>query len=143
MKTHTNQNDQLKGLPVQSSKSVVGTGNPGTSSSSDTRPRIDMAKRDANRQLGTQNLLGLLQSQAPRFYELAQVVGKWIWIEFPDKQPPQITSQLAQFGFHWNSKRQVWQHPCGVPMTEASPDDPRQKYGTFFPSDEYGPHVPA
>ena len=133
MKTHTNSDTQLKGLPVQSSKSVVGTGNSSTSSSrtTDTRPRIDMAKRTANRQLATRDLLALLRSEAPSLYEIAQVVGKWVWVQFADRQPPEITSQLAQLGFHWNNKRQVWQHPCGV-LTEGSPDDPREKYGTLF-----------
>ena len=140
MKTNNTQTRKISELRVQSSNHQ---GNlPGTDQT-ENRPRIDFAQREANRELPTQTLLALLQTEAPRFYELAQIVGKWIWIEFPDKQPPQITSQLAQFGFHWNSKRQVWQHPCGVPMTEGSPDDPRQKYGTFFPSDEYGPHAPA
>ena len=135
MKTHTNQNEELKGLPVQSSKSVVGAGASGSSHSSDTRPRIDLAKRDTNRQLGTQALLVLLRTQAPALYDVAQIVGKWVWVQFSEKQPPEITSQLAQLGFHWNNKRQCWQHPCGVPMTEASPDDPRAKYGSLFAAD--------
>ena len=87
----------------------------------DTRPRIDMARRQANRQLATDQLLDLLRSEAPRFYELAEVVGKWVWVQFPDKQPATITSQLAEFGFHWNNKRQVWQHPCGPVTVEGSP----------------------
>jgi hypothetical protein len=24
-----------------------------------------------------------------------------------------VTAELAQLGFHWNRRRQVWQHPCG------------------------------
>ena len=135
MKTHTNQNEQLKGLPVQSSKSVVGAGAPGTSrSSNDTRPRIDMAQRQTNRQLGTQALLALLRTQAPNLYDISQIVGKWVWVQFADKQAPEVTSVLAQLGFHWNNKRQLWQHPCGI-MTEGSPDDPREKYGSLFPAD--------
>ena len=135
MKTHTNPDSELKGLPVQSSKSAVGTGTSRTSSSTDTRPRMDMAQRQTNRQLGTQALLALLRSQAPALYDVAQIVGKWVWVQFADKQPPEITSQLAQLGFHWNNKRQCWQHPCSVPMTEASPDDPRAKYGSPFAAD--------
>ena len=46
----------------------------------------------------------------------------------------QITAALSQFGFHWNGKRQVWQHPCG-PASEGSPDDPRAKYGTIHAAD--------
>ena len=134
MKTHTNSDTQLKGLPGQSSKSVVGTGTSRTNTRADARPRIDMAKRTANRQLATRELLALLRSEAPSLYEIAQVVGKWVWVQFADKQPPEVTSVLAQLGFHWNNKRQVWQHPCGV-LTEGSPDDPREKYGTLFAAD--------
>ena len=39
------------------------------------------------------------------------------------------TARLAEFGFHWNNKRQCWQHPCGPVTVEASPEDPRAKYG--------------
>jgi hypothetical protein len=46
----------------------------------------------------------MLQKQGPRFWELAQVVGQWVWMQFEDKQPPQITA-LSQLGFHWNPKR--------------------------------------
>ena len=95
---------------------------------------IDFARRWANRQLGTQALLSLLRTEAPRFYPLAEVVGKWVWIQFADKQPPEVTRALAQLGFHWNNKRQLWQHPCG-PVTTASPDDPRSKYGSFHAAD--------
>ena len=135
MKTHTNSDTQLKGLPGQSSKSVVGTETSRTSSSrTDARPRIDMAKRTANRQLATRDLLALLRSEAPSLYEVAQVVGKWDWVQFSEKQPLEVTSVLAQLGLHWNNKRQVWQHPCGV-LTEGSPDAPREKYGTLFAAD--------
>ncbi len=98
------------------------------------RPQIDFARRDANRQLGTQAVLSLLRTEAPQFYARAEIVGKWLWIQFPDKQPREVTSALAQLGFHWNNKRQVWQHPCGH-LTEGSPDDPRAKYGTHHAAD--------
>jgi len=99
------------------------------------RPRIDFARRQANRELPTEQLLSLLRAKAPRFFGLAEVVGKWVWIQFPDRQPPTITAQLAEFGFHWNNKRQVWQHPCGPIETEASPADPRAKYGARHAAD--------
>lgn len=134
MKTHNHSDTQLKGLPVQSSKSVGETPASGNTRT-DTRPRIDLAKRQANRQLGTEQLLALLRTEAPRFYELAEVVGKWVWIQFTEKQPSTITAQLAEFGFHWNNKRQVWQHPCGPVTVEGSPDDPRAKYGSRHPAD--------
>ena len=106
---------------------------------SGTAPRpilggIDFAQRQQNRQLPTDQLIALLRSEAPRFFELAEVVGQWVWIQFTDKQPRDITRQLAQFGFHWNNQRQTWQHPCGH-LTQGSPDDPRAKYGSQFAAD--------
>ena len=137
MKTHNNPDQQTKGLPVQSSKFVP---EPKASETNNTQtkpvaPSIDFAKRRANRQLATRELLALLRTEAPRFYDIAQVVGKWVWIQFTDKQPPQVTAILAEFGFHWNNKRQVWQHPCGHETTEASPEDPRAKYATYYAAD--------
>ena len=55
-------------------------------------------------------------------------------MQFREKQPPQVTSVLAELGFHWNNKRQAWQHPCGVVMPGAE-NDPHQKYPTCFPAD--------
>jgi hypothetical protein len=93
------------------------------------RPVIDWNLRNRNRSLPTADLLALLRTQAPDLFAIAQVVGKWVWVQFPDKQAPEVTSVLAQLGFHWNNKRQCWQHPCGPVTVDASPDDPRAKYG--------------
>jgi hypothetical protein len=138
MKTKTNITNtrksvtQTEGLGSESDKQFL----PSDSKTPNTdRPRIDYAKRQTNRQLTTRDLLALLRTQAPDFYNLAQVVGKWVWIQFTDKQPPTITAQLAEFGFHWNNKRQCWQHPCGPVTVDASPDDPRAKYGATFAAD--------
>jgi hypothetical protein len=130
MKTkHTNPETGLPSRPEQLRTEQK------TSSVKPNAPRIDFARRRANRQLGTQDLLALLRTEAPRFYELAEVVGKWVWIQFSEKQPSDITARLAEFGFHWNNKRQVWQHPCGPVTVDASPDDPRAKYGSVHPAD--------
>jgi hypothetical protein len=96
--------------------------------------RIDFRLRFQNRGLSTAQVLDLLYHETPRFWELCQVVGKWVWIQFDEKQPPQITAALSQFGFHWNRKRQTWQHPCGQ-FTTGSRRDPRDKYQTYFPAD--------
>jgi len=93
-----------------------------------------MALRHYNRRLSTERLLHLLRTRAPRFWEVAEVVGKWVWIQLEGKQPRQITAQLAQLGFHWNNRRQVWQHPCGT-VTPPSNQDPRRKYRSYFPAD--------
>jgi hypothetical protein len=97
--------------------------------------KIDLAARQYNRGLPTERVLHLLQKKAPRFWELAEVVGKWVWIRFDGKQPPTITAELSELGFHWNNRRQVWQHPCGQVMSGVN-YDPRRRYGSFFPADQ-------
>jgi hypothetical protein len=140
MKTKTNSTNtqktvtQNEGLGSESDKQFLPSDSK-TPTPKPNAPRIDFARRRANRQLGTQDLLALLRTEAPRFYELAEVVGKWVWIQFTEKQPSDITARLAEFGFHWNNKRQVWQHPCGPVTVDASPDDPRAKYGSVHPAD--------
>jgi hypothetical protein len=99
------------------------------------RPRVDFARRSANRPLTTDKLLALLRTEAPRFFELAEVVGQWVWVQFDQKQPSEVTRVLAELGFHWNNARQTWQHPCGQFESEGSGADPRQKYGSHFAAD--------
>jgi hypothetical protein len=57
------------------------------------------------------------------------------WIQFSDKQPPTVTSVLAEFGFHWNNTRRVWQHPCGAIRKERAAFDPRKRYRSYFAAD--------
>jgi hypothetical protein len=141
MKTTSSKSKSAPGLRVQSSNhqspttDSVAPAPVQTPAATPERPRIDFARRRANRELPTDQLLSLLRTKAPRFFELAEVVGRWVWIQFPDRQPPTITAQLAEFGFHWNNKRQVWQHPCGPIETDASPADPRAKYGARHAAD--------
>jgi len=98
----------------------------------DNRVKINTARRQVNRALNTDKLLALLRSETPNFFELAEVVGKWVWIQFSDKQPPTVTAVLSELGFHWNNKRQSWQHPCGLFRDRSVNFDPRRKYGSYF-----------
>jgi hypothetical protein len=123
MKTTTKKN-QKNGLLSRSEQ--LGT---------EIRPEIDYALRRINRALETEKLLVLLRSEAPRFFEVAEVVGKWVWIQFSEKQPPTITRVLAELGFHWNNTRQAWQHPCGTIQRERVAYDPRKRYGSHFAAD--------
>jgi|GEM_PF-1419082 hypothetical protein len=128
MKTNTKNQNRKVGLenrPEQLSTEQTKT----------ERPQIDMALRHANRSLNTEKLLGLLRNQSPRFFEVAEVVGKWVWIQFDGKQPSDVTRALAEFGFHWNNNRQTWQHPCGTIPNRRSTFDPRKKYGSYFAAD--------
>ncbi len=121
MKTKSiNQKSELKSRPEQLNNKPL--------------PKIDLALRRANRALNTEKLLALLRSETPRFFEVAEVVGKWVWIQFTEKQPSQVTMVLSELGFHWNNTRQTWQHPCGTAPVEAATYDPRKRYGSYFPS---------
>ena len=124
MKTNTNKN-QIK---AQSRPEQLST-------NTEKRAKIDYKKRFANRALDTTNLLALLRSETPNLFELAEVVGKWVWIQFSDKQPSEVTRVLAEFGFHWNNTRKAWQHPCGTIADERATYDPRKRYGSYFAAD--------
>ena len=125
MKTKSNKNQKSE---AQSRPEQLSTNN---------RPKIDMALRRTNRALETESLLALLRNETPRFFELAEVVGKWVWIQFTEKQPGEVTRVLAELGFHWNNTRQTWQHPCGtIPFVERATYDPRKRYGSHFAADQ-------
>ena len=98
-------------------------------------PKIDLALRRANRALNTEKLLALLRSDTPNFFQIAEVVGKWVWIQFGEIPAVGIRQQLAELGFHWNNNRQTWQHPCGTIADERADYDPRKRYGSYFAVD--------
>jgi len=123
MKTNSNTNSGLKSRSEQLSTAKQGLA------------RINFARRRVNRSLDRETLLAVLRGTSPRFFELAEVVGKWVWIQFADKQPHHVTRVLAELGFHWNAARQAWQHPCGLHRHEAATFDPRKVYGSYFPAD--------
>jgi hypothetical protein len=99
----------------------------------DNRLPIDSEARKANRTLPTPKVLTLLHQQLPAAYRLAEVVGKWIWVQFKEQPAAEIRQQLAQLGFHWNRERQAWQHPCGQ-FSLSSAQDPHEKYSSYHPA---------
>jgi hypothetical protein len=100
------------------------------------RVKINTIRRNANRALNTEKLLALLRRETPKFFELAEVVGKWVWIQFDGKQPVTVTAVLSELGFHWNNTRQSWQHPCGLFRDQSVRFDPRKKYGSYFAAEQ-------
>jgi hypothetical protein len=98
-------------------------------------PYVNYQQREENRALATEKVLDLLRQWLPAAYDLAEIVGKWVWVTFPEAPAEQVRGQLSQFGFHWNNTRKCWQHPCGQFATEGSGADPRQKYGSHFAAD--------
>ena len=100
----------------------------------DHRLPIDAEQRKKNRTLPTPTVLQRLQTSLPEAYRLAEVVGKWVWVQFPECPCGTHRQQLAQLGFHWNRQRQAWQHPCGQ-FSLSSPGDPHEKYSSYHPAD--------
>jgi RadC-like JAB domain-containing protein len=75
----------------------------------------------------TLDLLGKLKERMPEIWGQAEVVGKWVWLEFNVAPLKGVRDKLKELGFHWNGQRRCWQHPCGAP-TERSRHNPREKY---------------
>jgi hypothetical protein len=137
MKTRTqNTKSGLKSRPEQSSTENNTAANTQTpTEGKDSRLPIDHAQRLRNRTLPTPKLLNQLLTRLPDVYSVAEVVGKWVWVQFSQTPAAEIRQQLAQLGFHWNRARQTWQHPCGLYRDQAAIFDPRQKYGSYFAAD--------
>jgi DNA repair protein RadC len=75
-------------------------------------------------------LLGKLKDEMPELWQQAQVVGKWVWLEFNVPPLKEIRAKLKELGFHWNGQRKCWQHPCGIERGRSS-QDPRQRYSVL------------
>ena len=101
----------------------------------DNRLPIDTEARKKNRTLPTAKVLELLKTSNPGLFNLAEVVGKWVWVAFRETPAPELRQILAQLGFHWNRERQAWQHPCGAFRLRGF-QDPHEKYASYFPADQ-------
>ena len=86
-----------------------------------------------SRTLSTLDVLSTLKEQLPNVWEQAEVVGKWVWIEFTYPPVKEVRDKLKELGFHWNHKRKAWQHPCGYFSLHSS-SDPRFKYAVHSAS---------
>ena len=135
MKTNT-QNNQ-PGLKSQSEQLNTNTQTPESAPApadkKDNRLPIDTEQRKQNRTLPTPKVLNVLLNTLPDAYRVAEVVGKWVWVQFSEQPAAEIRQQLAQLGFHWNRERQAWQHPCGQ-FRPGSSQDPRERYQSYFPA---------
>jgi len=75
----------------------------------------------------TLSLLERLKTEMPEIWDQAQVVGKWVWLEFNVPPLATVRTKLKELGFHWNRERTCWQHPCGISRPRSS-HDPKDKY---------------
>jgi hypothetical protein len=133
MKTNTQKKSGLGSRSAQlSSNNTAAAEAP--AQKPDNRLPIDAEARKKNRILPITKVLELLKTSNPGLFNLAEVVGRWIWVAFRETPAPELRQQLAQLGFHWNRERQAWQHPCGA-FRLRSMTDPHQKYSCYFPAD--------
>jgi DNA repair protein RadC len=92
----------------------------------DGRKRVIVNVNDASK-LNTLALLDRLKTDMPEIWSQAQVVGKWVWLEFSIPPLKEVRAKLKELGFHWNAARKCWQHSCGV-RRPRSGRDPRGVY---------------
>lgn len=71
-------------------------------------------------------LLGRMTSELPEISNRAQVVGRWVWLEFNVPPVKDVRGKLKELGFYWNHERKCWQHPCGLPRPRSSVGPPRR-----------------
>lgn len=155
MKTNSNKKQSASqtpasGLPSRSDEQRSDSANTNTTNTTSTTapaapsipstpakrilPFVNFAEREANRSLPSAEVLAHLRRWYPQAYDLAEMVGQWVWITFPEPPAESLRAGLSQLGFHWNNYRKCWQHPCGQFATQGSNADPREKYGSQMAS---------
>jgi len=59
----------------------------------------------------------------------AELVGRWVWVEFAQKPDAATLAKMKARGFRWVKTRGRWAHDCGH-KSRRGKGDPRDKYGT-------------
>lgn len=78
----------------------------------------------------THNLVEVIEFvRAQGLSQYAEIVGRWVWLSFPDKPSADVREQIKAYGFRWIQKRGRWAHNCGHPSTGGIAD-PRFTYGS-------------
>ena len=90
---NTNNNSNTNGLQNRSEQSSTGQTEQ-TGQGRNMKPYVNYAERDTNRALPTDKVLQKLRSDLPEQYNLAEVVGKWIWITFRTF-PPTLSARAS------------------------------------------------
>src|SRR5450755_364989 len=73
-----------------------------TSVSKISKTKPDFVRHCTNRRLSTESVLNYLRTRLPRQYEIAEVVGKWVWLDVSPARKPGLASLLWALGFHLN-----------------------------------------
>jgi hypothetical protein len=80
-----------------------------------------------HRSLELPQVLAMVRQHVARQWWSTEVVGSWVWVHQSSALRQAERSALFELGFHWNPRRQVWQHPCGV-LTPPAPIGPLARY---------------
>ena len=128
-----NRSEQLSGTETQTATASETKSEETATQDAPVKPYVNFAEREFNRTLSVEKVLEKLQRWMPEQFKLAEVVGKWIWISFPESPAERVRADLSQMGFHWNNTRKCWQHPCGQTLPRGT-QEPRDKYEAWFPS---------
>jgi len=67
---------------------------PSSVSNTSKTAQTEFVRHCANRRLSTESVLNYLRTQLPGQYELAEVVGKWVWLDVSPARKPGLASVL-------------------------------------------------
>lgn len=103
------------GSPLASASAVQFTG------------QFSTALHQQHRSLELAQVLAMVRQHVGRQWWSTEVVGSWVWVYQSRSLSQAERSTLFELGFHWNPRRQVWQHPCGV-LTPPAAVGPLARY---------------
>ena len=76
--------------------------------------QFSTALHQQHRSLELAQVLAMVRQHVGRQWWSTEVVGSWVWVYQSPGLRQAERSALFELGFHWNPRRQAWQHPCGV-----------------------------
>ena len=82
-----------------------------------------------NKTLPAETVVESLREVCPSVLPFTKLVGRWLWIIFPEKPPYDVLEVVKLMGFSFSRRRQAWMNPCGHFTRRARGYDPRDKYG--------------
>jgi hypothetical protein len=89
--------------------------------------QFSAALHQQHRSLELARVLAMVRQHVGRQWWSTEVVGSWVWVHQSPGLRQVERSALFELGFHWNPRRQVWQHPCGL-LTPPAADGPLRRY---------------